>query len=98
MTTVENSSKKKKHEDTSPESKMSMTNSSKSLQPRRKKVSHSKSSNVSYYVPAKLEIFGHHHPDPVFESLSLASIAPPDVSYELHLPYQIITTGLLSTL
>jgi hypothetical protein len=41
MTTVENSSKKKKHEDTSPESKMSMTNSSKSLQPRRKKVSHS---------------------------------------------------------
>jgi hypothetical protein len=36
------------------------------------------------YKPKKLG-FGCDHPDPVVETTSLASVDPPDVTYQLHL-------------
>lgn len=36
------------------------------------------------YKPKKLGL-GCDHPDPVVETTSLASVDPPDVSYELHI-------------
>ena len=41
---------------------------------------------------------GKRHPDPVVETASLASVLPPDVTYDLVLPSSIIKQGLLSAL
>lgn len=59
------------------------------------------------YTPKKVTI-GNPHPDPVVEtayvfyyrlnSSALAAVDPPNVFYELHLPQQIITETLLSSL
>ncbi|CAG7722769.1 unnamed protein product [Allacma fusca] len=51
----------------------------------------------SEYKPAKLKI-GKRHPDQVVETASLASVAPPEVTYKLHLPASLIDKGLLSAL
>lgn len=49
------------------------------------------------YRPAKLT-FGLDHPDPVVENSTLAAVAPPDVTYNLALPADIIREGKLSNL
>nr|CAH0110931.1 unnamed protein product [Daphnia galeata] len=49
------------------------------------------------YMPAKVKI-GRKHPDPVVETASLASVAPPDVWYKLALPEETIDSGSLSAL
>ena len=41
---------------------------------------------------------GKPHPDPVVETASMASVEPPDVWYELHLPEATIDEGKLSAL
>ncbi len=47
------------------------------------------------YMPPKIK-FGQKHPNPIIESASLAGVVPPDVSYKLVLPEEIIKRGLLS--
>jgi hypothetical protein len=49
------------------------------------------------YMPAKVKL-GRKHPDPVVETASLASVAPPDVTYKLNLPDETIDSGSLSAL
>ena len=49
------------------------------------------------YMPSKVKI-GIKHPDPVVETASLASVAPPDVWYKLALPDETINSGSLSAL
>ena len=49
------------------------------------------------YRPAKL-VFGRDHPDPVVENATLAAVLPPDVTYNLALPANIISEGKLSNL
>ncbi|XP_041435843.1 protein strawberry notch homolog 2 isoform X2 [Xenopus laevis] len=49
------------------------------------------------YVPSKSKI-GRQHPDRVVETSTLSSVPPPDISYSLALPLQIIAQGLLSAL
>ncbi|KAK2722406.1 hypothetical protein QYM36_002818 [Artemia franciscana] len=51
----------------------------------------------SDYMPAKLKV-GYRHPDPVVETASLASVEPPDVTYKLSLPYDVIEERKLSAL
>ena len=41
---------------------------------------------------------GKPHPDPVVETASMASVEPPDVWYDLHLPDSTINEGKLSAL
>ena len=41
---------------------------------------------------------GYRHPDPVVETASLASVEPPDVTYKLSLPYDVIEERKLSAL
>lgn len=41
---------------------------------------------------------GKPHPDPVVETASMASVEPPEVWYELHLPSSTIDEGKLSAL
>lgn len=48
------------------------------------------------YRPAKLD-FGMPHPDPVVETASLASVEPPDITYQLHLD-DLVASGGLSAL
>jgi hypothetical protein len=49
------------------------------------------------YRPPKL-LFGKDHPDPVVENATLAAVSPPDISYNLALPANIISEGKLSNL
>lgn len=49
------------------------------------------------YKPAKLKI-GQRHPDPVVETSSLSSIAPPDCYYRFAIPEETIDEGKLSAL
>lgn len=49
------------------------------------------------YMPSKVKL-GRKHPDPVVETASLASVAPPDVWYKLALPEETINSGSLSAL
>ena len=49
------------------------------------------------YKPAKLK-FGVDHPDPVVENSTLAAVAPPDITYNLAMPADIIHEGKLSNL
>ncbi|XP_054279208.1 protein strawberry notch-like [Macrosteles quadrilineatus] len=49
------------------------------------------------YMPSKLKV-GKRHPDPVVETASLSSVAPPDIDYELHLPSHVVESGALSAL
>lgn len=51
----------------------------------------------SDYWPAKLTI-GHPHPDPVVETSSLSTVEPPDITYKLSLPADVINKGCLSSL
>lgn len=51
----------------------------------------------SDYMPSKLDI-GQRHPDPVVETSSLATVMPPDITYQLNLPKKVIDEGLLSAL
>lgn len=51
------------------------------------------------YVPQRLNLVGAKaHPDPVVETSSLASVAPPQPTYALGLPPSVIEQGLLSAL
>lgn len=47
------------------------------------------------YKPQKI-IFGHDHPDPVVENSTLSAVEPPDVEYNLAMPADILSRGLLS--
>ena len=49
------------------------------------------------YRPAKLR-YGKDHPDPVVENSTLAAVAPPDITYNLAMPANIIYEGKLSNL
>lgn len=49
------------------------------------------------YRPAKL-LFGVDHPDPVVENATLSAVAPPQVTYNLAMPANIISEGKLSNL
>ncbi|KAK2077490.1 hypothetical protein QBZ16_004335 [Prototheca wickerhamii] len=49
------------------------------------------------YWPAKLP-FGAPHPDPVVETASLASVAPPDIVYELAAQRELVDAAALSAL
>ena len=49
------------------------------------------------YVPCKVQL-GCKHPDLIVQSISLASIDPPDVWYKLSLPEEIINSEALSDL
>ncbi|OQV20491.1 Protein strawberry notch-like protein 1 [Hypsibius exemplaris] len=49
------------------------------------------------YKPSKLAL-GVPHPDPIVETLSLASVNPPDITYQLALPEHIGDDGMLSSL
>ncbi|EJK75907.1 hypothetical protein THAOC_02355 [Thalassiosira oceanica] len=49
------------------------------------------------YRPSKLR-YGLAHPDPVVENATLAAVEPPDVTYNLALPADIIGEGRLSDL
>jgi hypothetical protein len=51
--------------------------------------------DLLYQMTVKI---GKRHPDPVVETASLASVLPPEVTYDLTLPSQIIKQGLLSAL
>lgn len=51
----------------------------------------------SDYMPTKLKI-GQKHPDPVVETSSLSSVPPPDVTYRLAIPEEVIDYGYLSAL
>ncbi|XP_055343644.1 protein strawberry notch homolog 1-like isoform X2 [Paramacrobiotus metropolitanus] len=48
------------------------------------------------YIPSKLAL-GLPHPDPIVETLSLASVSPPDITYQLKMPEHIGDDGLLSS-
>ena len=48
------------------------------------------------YRAAKIK--GRPHPDPVFESMALASVSVPDVTMEFDLPKRLIIEGKLSDL
>ena len=47
------------------------------------------------YRPSKLR-YGMAHPDPVVENATLAAVDPPDITYNLALPADIISEGKLS--
>eukprot|EP00079_Xenopus_tropicalis_P011514 XP_002937427.2 PREDICTED: protein strawberry notch homolog 2 isoform X2 [Xenopus tropicalis] len=49
------------------------------------------------YVPSKSKI-GRQHPDRVVETSTLSSVPPPDITYSLSLPSDVIEQGLLSAL
>lgn len=49
------------------------------------------------YQPKKLT-FGRPHPDPVVENSTLGSVEPPDITYNLVMPADIISEGKLSNL
>jgi hypothetical protein len=49
------------------------------------------------YKPKKLH-FGRDHPDPVVENSTLGSVEPPDITYNLVMPADIISDGKLSNL
>lgn len=49
------------------------------------------------YKPKKLK-YGCDHPDPVVENSTLASVEPPDITYNLVMPADIISEGKLSNL
>ena len=49
------------------------------------------------YQPKKLS-FGRPHPDPVVENSTLGSVEPPDITYNLVMPADIISEGKLSNL
>ena len=49
------------------------------------------------YRPSKLG-YGMAHPDPVVENATLAAVEPPDITYNLALPADIISEGKLSDL
>ena len=49
------------------------------------------------YSPAKLK-FGKPHPDKVVENATLAAVAPPDITYNMVMPANIIYEGKLSNL
>lgn len=51
----------------------------------------------SEYVPTKLK-WGRKHPDPVVETSTLASVLPPDITYEIAIPKETLDAGLLSAL
>jgi len=51
----------------------------------------------SEYMPSKVKI-GHRHPDPVVETSSMASVAPPDVWYKILIPEDAIQENKLSAL
>ena len=48
------------------------------------------------YTPLKF-LLGPKHPNPLIEKASLASVTPPDVTYKLRLPDEIIRRGFLSS-
>lgn len=50
----------------------------------------------SNYQPPKLGI-GHEHPDRLVQSASLAAVLPPDITYELQLPSDLIESRGLSS-
>mmetsp|Transcript_20487 Transcript_20487/g.41163 ORF Transcript_20487/g.41163 Transcript_20487/m.41163 type:complete len:1688 (+) Transcript_20487:177-5240(+) len=60
---------------------------------------HEEAEEISYtpYKPAKLT-YGKIHPDPVVENSTLGAVAPPDVTYNLAMPAEIIYEGKLSNL
>ena len=49
------------------------------------------------YKPQKLG-FGRPHPDPVVENATLASVEPPEITYTLAIPKNVISKGILSDL
>ena len=49
------------------------------------------------YKPAKLG-FGHPHPDPIVENATLAAVEPPDITYNLAMPADVIQDAKLSNL
>lgn len=49
------------------------------------------------YKPAKLK-YGKPHPDKVVENATLAAVAPPDITYNMVMPANIIYEGKLSNL
>ena len=49
------------------------------------------------YSPSKLN-FGRPHPDGVVENATLAAVLPPDITYNLAIPANIIHEGKLSNL
>lgn len=49
------------------------------------------------YHPAKL-LYGKEHPDPVVENSTLAAVIPPEITYNLAIPANIIAEGKLSNL
>jgi hypothetical protein len=49
------------------------------------------------YRPKKLK-YGRNHPDPVVENSTLGSVEPPDITYNLVMPADIIAEGKLSNL
>mmetsp|Transcript_21181 Transcript_21181/g.47283 ORF Transcript_21181/g.47283 Transcript_21181/m.47283 type:complete len:1771 (-) Transcript_21181:242-5554(-) len=53
--------------------------------------------SYSKYRPAKLK-YGVPHPDPVVENSSLAAVPPPDITYNLAMPADVIANGKLSDL
>ena len=55
--------------------------------------------DVSYqpYKPQKLN-FGYPHPDPVVENSTLSAVKPPDISYNLAIPADVIAKARLSNL
>jgi len=60
---------------------------------------HEVEEEVSYtpYKPSKLKC-GRNHPDPVVENATLAAVSPPDITYNLAMPANIIDEGKLSNL
>jgi len=60
---------------------------------------HEVEDDIAYtpYKPTKLK-YGRNHPDPVVENATLAAVAPPDITYNLAMPADIITEGRLSNL
>ena len=60
---------------------------------------HEVEDEISYtpYKPAKLK-YGLDHPDPVVENATLAAVAPPNITYNLAMPSDVIHTGKLSNL
>jgi hypothetical protein len=49
------------------------------------------------YKPQKVT-YGHDHPDPVVENSTLSAVEPPNVEYNLAMPADILSKGLLSNL
>jgi len=60
---------------------------------------HEVEDEISYtpYKPTKLK-YGRNHPDPVVENATLAAVTPPDITYNLAMPADIIDGGKLSNL